>query len=312
MSAAELPDGFEVGHWSDPEAMTGCTVILAPPGSRGGVCVQGGGPGTRETDALDPGANSEQATAVLFAGGSAFGLAAADGVVRWCEQNERGYATPSGLVPIVPAAVIYDLASGRPDVRPGPEDGYAACEAAGAELERGAVGAGTGAMVGKLMGRERGSRGGVGVASLETGTGAAVGVIVVVNAVGDVIGEDGGVLAGIQAAEGEGEAPRSAEAMLALGEMPTLAPKRNSTLACVCTDAALDKRECSIVARMAVAGMARAIDPVFTPFDGDVAFCLASGAVQTGGHSDPRGFEIAQIGVAAASATAAAIREAVR
>ena len=125
------PEGFAVGHWTDPEGLTGCTVVLAPPGSRGGVCVQGGGPGTRETDSLGPLANAEHVTAVLLTGGSAFGLAAADGVVRWCEEHGRGYETPAGLVPIVPAAVIYDLASGDPGARPGPEQGYAACEARG-------------------------------------------------------------------------------------------------------------------------------------------------------------------------------------
>jgi L-aminopeptidase/D-esterase-like protein len=233
--------------------------------------------------------------------------------VRWCEQRGRGYKTPAGLVPIVPAAVIYDLASGSATVRPGPEEGYAACQAAGEGFpERGAVGVGTGAMVGKLMGRERGSRAGVGYAGLDVGGWARVGVLVVVNAVGDVIAEDGSVLAGIKP-EGKEEAPRSSEAIAGLSEMPPLVPKLNSTVACVCTDAALDKRECAIVARMAVAGMARAVDPVFTPFDGDVAFCLASGRLEPGSRpAEPRGFPVAQVGVAAASATAAAIRDAVR
>ena len=309
---APLPEGFSVGHWSDPEAETGCTVVIPPPGTRGGVCVQGGGPGARETDTLGPLANAEQATAVLLTGGSAFGLAAADGVVRWCEQHGLGYQTPDGLVPIVPAAVIYDLASGDPAVRPGTEQGFAACEDASEGVPaRGRIGAGCGAMVGKLMGRERGSRAGVGCASLEAGAGSAVAVLVVVNAVGDVIGADGEVLAGIS--EEDGEAPRSAELLLELGEFPPAIPRRNSTLACVCTDAPLDKRECAIVARMAVAGMARAIDPVFTPFDGDIAFCLASGPVEAASRSaDPRGFALAQLGAAAASATAAAIRDAVR
>jgi L-aminopeptidase/D-esterase-like protein len=307
------PEGFSFGHWSDEKARTGCTVVIPPEGSRGGVCVQGGGPGTRETDTLGPLANAEHTTAVLLAGGSAFGLGAADGVMRWCEQRGRGYETPAGLVPIVPAAVIYDLASGSATVRPGPEEGYAACQAAREGIpERGAIGAGTGAMVGKLMGRDRGSRAGVGYASLAVGDWARVGVLVVVNAVGDVIAEDGSVLAGIEA-EGDEAAPRSAEAIAAINELPPLVPKRNSTLACVCTDAALDKRECAIVARMAVAGMARAVDPVFTPFDGDVAFCLASGRPDPAAESpEPRSFPVAQVGVTAASATAAAIRDSVR
>jgi L-aminopeptidase/D-esterase-like protein len=308
VTTQSLPDGFEVGHWSDPEGMTGCTVVLAPPGSRGGVCVQGGGPGTRETDSLGPLANAEHVTAVLLTGGSAYGLAAADGVVRWCEEHERGYETPAGLVPIVPGAVIYDLAGGDPKARPGPDEGYAAADAAsGGEPEGGAVGAGTGAMVGKLLGHERGSPGGVGYASLATGAGETVGALAVVNAAGDVIAEDGSVLAGIKPEDGE--APRSAELMVQLREFGPAGepegPPGNSTLVCVCTDAPLDKRECAIVARMAVAGMARAIDPVFTPVDGDVSFCVASGE----GPSRP--FIAMQVGVAAATATAAAIRSAV-
>ncbi len=300
------PPGFKIGHWSNPDALTGCTVVIPPPGTRGGICIQGGGPGTRETDSLRPLSNATQTTALLMAGGSAFGLGAADGVMRWCEEQGLGTETPAGRVPIVPTAVIYDLASGRADVRPGPDDGYAACLAAVEGLpERGAVGAGTGAMVGKLMGRERASRAGIGHAAVETGAGETVAVVAVVNAVGDVIGEDGSVLAGIEAIEGE-EPPRSAQLMLDLIEMPPSAPSRNSTLVCVCTDAVLDKRECSVVARMAVAGMARAIEPVFTPFDGDLAFCLASGT----GEAKP--LAPTRVGIAAATAAAAAIRDSVR
>ncbi|MGA9634897.1 MAG: P1 family peptidase, partial [Solirubrobacterales bacterium] len=126
-----LPEGFAVGHWSDPVGATGCTVVIPPAETRGGVCVHGGGPGTRETDTLRPLANANEANAILITGGSAFGLAAADGVVRWLEDNDRGYFTPYGRVPLVPAAVIYDLPSGEGKVRPGPDEGYAACEAAG-------------------------------------------------------------------------------------------------------------------------------------------------------------------------------------
>src|SRR4051812_33194642 len=141
VSEPPLPDGFAVGHWSDTEGGTGCTVVLPPPETRGGVCVHGGGPGTRETDVLGPLANAQEANAVLLTGGSAFGLAAADGVVRWLEEQGRGYYTPYGRVPLVPAAVIYDLPSGSGDVRPGPDDGYAACQAASNGVpERGAVG----------------------------------------------------------------------------------------------------------------------------------------------------------------------------
>jgi L-aminopeptidase/D-esterase-like protein len=301
-----LPDGFEVGHWSDPGGGTGCTVVLPPPETRAGVCVHGGGTGTRETDVLRPLSNAQEANAVLLTGGSAFGLAAADGVVRWLEEHERGYFTPYGRVPLVPATVIYDLPTGSGDVRPGPDDGYAACEAARPGVpERGALGAGTGATVGKVLGRERARQGGVGYAALITGTGHTVAAVAVVNAAGDVIDDDGSVLAGPIGEEGE--VRRGAELIAAMEQPPEFrVPEGNSTPVCICTDAALDKRGCSMVARSATAGLGRAVDPVFTPVDGDVVFCLASGR----GELDQ--FAPFQIGAAAATVTAAAIRDAVR
>jgi L-aminopeptidase/D-esterase-like protein len=302
-----LPDGFAVGHWSDPEGGTGCTVVLPPAETRAGVCVHGGGPGTRETDVLRPLANAQEANAILITGGSAFGLAAADGVVRWLEEHERGYFTPYGRVPLVPAAVIYDLPSGSgPASRPGPDAGYAACEAAEPGVpERGPVGAGTGATVGKILGRDRARPGGVGYAALVTGTGHTVAAVAAVNAAGDVIDEDGSVLAGPGGKEGE--VLRGAEAIAAMEEPPQFrVPGGNSTPVCVCTDATLGKRGCSMVARTATAGLGRAVDPVFTPVDGDVVFCLASG------REEPDPFAPFQIGAAAATVTAAAIRDAVR
>ena len=301
-----LPDGFAVGHWTDSEGGTGCTVLLPPPETRGGVCVHGGGPGTRETDVLGPLANAQEANAVLLTGGSAFGLAAADGVVRWLEEQGRGYWTPYGRVPLVPAAVIYDLPSGTGDVRPGADQGYAACETArGGVPERGAVGAGTGATVGKLLGRERARAGGLGYAALVTGTGHTVAAVAAVNAAGDVIAEDGSVLAGPRGEEGE--VVRGADLIAAMEHPPEFrVPEGNSTPVCICTDAALDKRGCSMVARAATAGLGRAVDPVFTPVDGDVVFCLASG------RGDPDAFAPFQIGAAAATVAAAAIRDAVR
>lgn len=302
-----LPEGFSVGHWSDPEGLTGCSVVIPPPGTRGGVWLQGGGPGTRETDTLNPLSRSEEASAVLLTGGSAFGLAAADGVVRWLEQHEMGYWTPAGRVPLVPSAVIYDLASGDPKSRPGPEEGYAACEHAHSGVpERGAVGVGTGATVAKLLGRERGSAGGFGYGAIRTGPGETVAAAAAVNAAGDVIAEDGSVLAGPRA--DDGEEARGVDHLVAMEQAPEFrAPEGNTTLVCVCTDAALTKRECGMVARAATAGIARAVDPTFTPVDGDVVFCLASG---TAGESRP--YISLQIGAAAATATAAAIRDAVR
>lgn len=306
-----LPDGFEVGHWSDPEGQTGCTAVLAPDGARGGVWIAGGGPGTRETDVVRPLSNADQASAVVLTGGSAFGLAAADGAVSWLEEQGRGYPTPAGRVPIVPAAVIYDLASGDPAARPDAESGRAACaDARGGVPERGRVGGGTGATVGKLLGRERCEPGGVGYAAVRTGAGETVAAVVVVNAFGDVIAEDGSVLAGARGEDGERIRSGALLAGMSGIEPPPLIPDdpgpvENSTLACICTDAALDKRGCSMVARAASAGMGRAIEPVFTPFDGDVLFCLASG------EGEQRPFAALQLGAAAAQAVAAAIRNAV-
>jgi L-aminopeptidase/D-esterase-like protein len=302
-----LPEGFSVGHWSDPEGLTGCSVVIPPPGTRGGVWVQGGGPGTRENDTLNPFSRSEEASAILLTGGSGFGLAAADGVVRWLEEHEMGYWTPAGRVPLVPTAVIYDLASGDPKARPGPDQGYAACDDAGGGVPaRGAVGVGTGATVAKTLGRERGSAGGVGYAAVRTGAGEIVAAVAAVNAAGDVLAEDGSVLVGPRL--DDGEMVRGAERMIAMEQPPEFkAPEGNTTLACVCTDATLSKRECGMVARAATAGIARAVDPTFTPVDGDVAFCLASGSSE-----EIRPFASLQIGAAAATVTAAAIRDAVR
>lgn len=302
-----LPEGFLVGHWSDPHALTGCTVVIPRPGTRGGVWVQGGGPGTRETDTLNPLSRSDEASAILLTGGSAFGLAAADGVVRWLEEHEMGYWTPAGRVPLVPTAVIYDLANGDPKVRPGPEQGYVACEdASGGVPERGAVGVGCGATVAKVLGRERGGAGGLGYAAVRTGAGETVSSVAAVNAAGDVLAEDGSVLVGPR--DDDGEMVRGADALVAMERAPDFkAPEGNTTLVCVCTDAALSKRDCGMVARAATAGIARAVDPTFTPIDGDVAFCLASGGVDEG-----RPYLSLQLGVAAATVTAAAIRDAVR
>ncbi len=307
--AIPLPDGFAVGHWTDSAAETGCTVVIPPDGTRAGVDVRGGGPGTRETDILSPTANAEEASAVLLSGGSAFGLAAADGVVRWLEEAGRGYQTRAGKVPLVPAAVIYDLASGRGDVRPGPDQGYAAsASASGGAPQRGRVGAGAGAAVAKLYGHGSATPGGVGYAALELGTGETVAAIAVANAVGDVLAEDGAVLAGPR--DASGTMVRSAELIAASDSVPEWAgerpPEGSTTLACVCTDAALTKSGCGAVARMAGAGIARAVDPVFSPVDGDVVFSLASG------RGEMRPWSVMAVGTAAATVTAAAIRDAVR
>jgi L-aminopeptidase/D-esterase-like protein len=305
------PEGFLIGHWTDEAGETGCTAVIAPAQARGGVDVRGGGPGTRETDVIAPLAGTTDVTAVCLAGGSAFGLAAADGVVRWCEESGRGHETPVGLVPIVPAAVIYDLATGDPRARPDASAGYDAAAAASAGVpDRGRVGAGTGAAVGKIAGRERGTRTGIGYASNRTGLGHRVAALAVVNAFGDVIGADGGVLAGLRI-EGDGEAS-TAKAIAGMTELPDWRglEERNTTLVCVMTDAPLDKATCTRVARMASAGVARAVDPVFSDVDGDVAFCIASGP-PVGTDPIENRFIALSVGTVAATVTAAAIRDSV-
>jgi L-aminopeptidase/D-esterase-like protein len=289
--------------------------VLPPPGTRGSVDVRGGGTGTRELETLSPLSNSEGPNAVLLTGGSAFGLAAADGVARWLEERGIGRPTPAGVVPIVPAAVVFDLAEGSPR-RPGPDDGYAACQAALAEgWKRGPVGAGAGTAVGKLFGRERATRGGVGCAAARLDDGTVVAALAVANAFGDVIAEDGELLG---APRGEdGALVRSASQLARMSRPPDfrgIAPRAtgNTTLACVCTDASVDKRTCAIVARMASAGIARAVNPAFTPLDGDVVFCLASGSEPPSPPGLAASWTITVLGTVAAAVTADAIRDAIR
>lgn len=304
-----LPEGFSVGHWTDAAVRTGCTVVLPPPGTRGSVEVRGGGASTRELQALGPLANAEGPTAILLTGGSAFGLAAADGVVRWLSERGRGRVTGLGPpVPLVPAAVIFDLT--EHDVRPGAGEGYAACEAAvGGVPERGPVGAGAGAAVGKVLGRDRATRGGVGYAAQRLGSGATVAAVAVANALGDVIDASGDVLGGPR--DDSGRLARSAELIPRMTQTPEPL-QENTTLVCVITDAALDKRSCAIIARMASAGLARAVDPVFSPADGDVVFCVASGQDPVPPPGLEASWRLGVLGAAAATVTADAIRDAVR
>jgi L-aminopeptidase/D-esterase-like protein len=302
-----LPDGFAAGHWTDRDAATGCTVVLPPPeGAVASGDVRGGGSSTREIELLSPIANAARVHGVLLTGGSAFGLAAADGVVRWLERKGRGYETPGGLVPLVPGAVVYDLISGDPARRPGPEEGEAACASASEDPELGSVGAGTGAAVGKVRGREFAVKSGVGVAKQHLPQGAKLTALAVVNAFGDVIGEDGQVLAGTRADDGSfiGTTKLMRTRLI---EPPTFRREElleNTTLVCLMTDADLTKAECGIVAKMAHAGMARAVDPVHSSVDGDVVFTLASG-------SGPR-VEPLIVGVVGAALTAEAIRDGCR
>ncbi|TMM04393.1 MAG: peptidase S58 family protein [Actinobacteria bacterium] len=305
-----LPEGFAVGHWTRADGSTGCTVVIPPVGARGGVDVRGGGTATRETESLMPLANSEGPTAVLLTGGSAFGLVAADGVARWLAQRGLGRPTLAGIVPLVAGAVIFDLQAGGD--RPGPDQGYEACKsAAGGVPERGPVGAGAGAAVGKALGRERATRAGVGYAARRVADGSTVAVLAVANSVGDVVAADGQVIGGPRG--DSGELLRSAELIAGLSDLSTwpVQAGESTTLACVCTDASLDKRDCGIVARMAAAGLARAVDPVFSPMDGDVIFCIASGREQPRPPGPEKSLLLSALGTVAATATAAAIRDAV-
>ena len=295
---ARLPEGVLIGHWTDREAWTGCTVVLLPEGSVASCEVRGGAPGTLGTDALSPASAGVGANAILLTGGSAFGLGAADGVVRWLAERGRGYELPAGPVPIVAGAVVYDLALGSASAWPSADAGYAACEAATATPERGSVGAGTGCTVGKLL-REGRTKGGLGVASLEVGGGAVLAAVAVVNAVGEVLDGDGTVLAGSWR---DGGYVRSSEVLREQG-LRGRSGREATTLICVLTDARLTKTEAWLCARAAGAGMARAVTPVWTPFDGDTMFCAATNTVD----ADP-----AVVSALAADVTADAIRDAVR
>jgi L-aminopeptidase/D-esterase-like protein len=308
-----LPDGFLVGHASTPRGDSGCTVVICPPGARGGVDVRGGGTGSRELEPLAPLSQAEGPNAILLTGGSAFGVAAADGAVRWLEQRGVGRPTPIGVIPLVPTAVVFDFTATEPSARPGPDDGYAACEGARPGVpERGRVGAGSGAAVGKILGREHATPGGVGYAAGVLSDGVTVAAIAVANAVGDVLAEDATVLGG---PHGEGgELLRTAGLIPQMPELPSWAvrPGQSTTLACVCTDAPLDKRGCGIVARAASAGIARAVDPAFTPADGDIAFCVASGTGAPPPPGPALSWTLTVLGSVAATVTSAAIRDAVR
>ena len=269
-------EDLAVGHWTDPVGLTGCTVVVPPPGNLAAASVRGGGPGTRETDLLQPQAHVEGVSAVLLTGGSAFGLAAAQGVAGWCEERGLGYGRFGRPIPIVPAAVLFDLAVGDWEARPGPAEGEAACLAATTDDgPQGNVGAGMGATVGKTAGPDHMTKGGLGWAVVEAGP-VTVGALAAVNAGGDVLAEDGTVLAGARVPGGARTALR--ERLLAGplgdGEVP-VPPGGSTTLGVVATNAALTKGEVHRVAVQAHDGMARAIFPVHTSFDGDTVFALA-------------------------------------
>ncbi len=304
-SALTAVPGIRVGHYTDDAHGTGCTVVLCEDGAIAGVDVRGGAPGTRETDALRPANLVEIAHAIVLTGGSAFGLAAADGVMRYLHERQRGYATnpntdPHLRVPIVPAAVIYDL-SYKDAVWPTADDGYAAClRATDAGFEVGSVGAGTGARVGKLQGMAAATKGGLGTAAISLPDGSIVAVLIVVNAFGDVRDAQGRIIAGPRAADGS-----FVDTVAALSATPLLraATGGNTTIGVVATNVPLTCEGATAMARMAHDGLSRAIHPCHTLLDGDTIFALG-----TGGRGDIGPIAISQLGALAAEATARAIR----
>jgi L-aminopeptidase/D-esterase-like protein len=279
-SIVDVP-GLRVGHYTLSERLTGCSVVMAPDGAVGAVDVRGAAPGTRETDLLDPANLVDKVHAVLLSGGSAFGLDAATGVVRWLEEHHIGFETGHGRVPIVPAAVLFDLPVVRegddPTARPNAEAGYAACEAAStATPAAGNVGAGAGACVGKLFGLDRCMKGGIGNASVRVGP-WVVGALVACNAVGDVIDPaTGKVLAGARSADGQ-HLLNTQRAFLngERGNRPL--PGTNTTIGVVATNASLSKAQAKRLAMSAHDGLARSIRPAHTTLDGDTLFALATG-----------------------------------
>jgi len=297
--------GLKVGHCTLAARPTGCTVVLAEAGAIAGVDVRGAAPGTRETDLLNPMNLVEKVHAIVLAGGSAFGLDAASGVMRYLEERQIGFPTAYGVVPIVPAAILFDLGVGDPKVRPGADCGYAAASAASAgPVPEGNVGAGAGATVGKVLGMGRAMKGGIGTAAIDVPGGLTVAALVAVNAFGDVIDPaTGKVVAGVRTADGLGLA--DARVLLRSGASQQKPLGENSTIGVVATNARLTKTQATKVAQMAHDGLARSIAPVHSLADGDTLFALATGTLA--GESD-----VSTVGALAADAVADAVLRAVR
>jgi L-aminopeptidase/D-esterase-like protein len=306
--------GIRVGHAQDDEALTGCTVVLCEGGAVGGVDQRGGAPGTRETDLLRPMHLVQRVHAVLLAGGSAFGLDAAAGVMRYLEEQRIGFDARVARVPIVPAAILFDLEVGQGSVRPDAEMGYRAClNAASDPPAEGNAGAGTGATVGKILGMGQAMKGGLGTASIAVGAGVVVGAIVAVNAFGDVVDpESGAIVAGARCADvgplhigAPGYFADTLHVMRGLVGRSTMAIARRShtVIGVVASNARLGKEETNKVAQMAHDGLARAIRPAHTMFDGDTIIALSTGK---------RRADVNIVGAYAAEAMAQAIVRAVR
>lgn len=299
-------EGIKVGHFTETRRPTGCTVILYEAGAVAGVDVRGSAPGTRETDLLKPVNTVDTVNAIVLSGGSAFGLDTASGVMRYLDEHNAGYQTAGGKVPIVPAAILFDLNIGDGKIRPNADSGYRACQAARTgPVEEGSVGAGTGATVGKLVGGKP-MKGGMGTTSIRLPDGLVVAAIVAVNCVGDVIDpKTGQIVAGARAADGKHflnivETLKSGRGMGQAGR-----GGENTTIGVVATNARFDKTQMTKIAQMAHDGLARAINPAHTPYDGDTLFAMSTRRASVNAN-------VALVGALAAEAVSAAILRAVR
>lgn len=297
-SITDVP-GIKVGNYSDLEVLSGVTVVLPDDRCVAGVDVRGSAPGTRETDLLDPVNQVSEVDAIMLSGGSAFGLGNADGVMRFLEENNRGYPARDGIkVPIVPSAIIFDLYRGEKRGRVSSDAGYKACQLAGLDVEQGNIGAGTGAIAG-------GIKGGLGTASEVLPNGVTVGAIVSVNSAGYVADPiNGGFYARYLELENEYEDTPKLAKRLNVHTPLSARLGENTVIGVIATDAALTKTECTKVAQMAHDGIARAVSPAHTMFDGDTLFALATSSMETNGY---RGSLVSLIGSTAADVLARAI-----
>jgi L-aminopeptidase/D-esterase-like protein len=312
-SAETTPEGYitdvqgiRVGHFTDKRRPTGCTVLIFDKGATAGVDVRGSAPGTRETDLLNPVNTVQQVNAILLSGGSAYGLDAATGVMKYLEEKGLGYKMGPMIVPIVPAAILFDLGVGDWKIRPTAESGYQASMAASTgKVEEGNIGAGAGATIGKMFGAKSAMKSGLGTTSIRVGnTGIVVGAIVAVNAVGDVIdSKTGKIIAGARNPDGPGFMDSSAK--MREGYRIELPAARNTTIGIVATNVAFDKAQITKIAQMAQDGLARSINPVHTPGDGDTLFAVATGSI-------PIKANHGSIGALAAEAMAEAVVRAVK
>lgn len=301
--------GILVGHWTNTTNGTGCTVVLTPDGACAGVDVRGSSPGTRETDLLDPITGVDRVHGIVLSGGSAYGLGAAHGVVRWLAEHGYGWHTSAARVPIVPAAIVYDLAFNASAVYPTDANAYAACESASAdEGGRGNIGAGTGCTVGKLLGFVNASRGGLGQASVTLPGGAVVAALVAVNAIGDIVDPAAScIIAGARKPE-NGQLADVLRTLTArfdsfLFRRPPI--RQNTTIGVVATNLPLNKAQATKLAQMAQAGVTRTTRPAHTMYDGDCLFALGTGNLDAP-------FELSLLGGIAAEVVAAAVLDGVR